>query len=141
MFFFFLMIRRPPRSTLFPYTTLFRSSLYKREYCNRGQAENHIKAWKLPLAADRTSCSRATANQFRLLLHTAAYWLMWSLRSLMPKRSAWRIAQFDTLRLRLVKLAARVVELKTRVLLHLPSACPFQAVLRLALGRLPRLIS
>src|SRR2546422_8231848 len=25
MFFFFLMIRRPPRSTLFPYTTLFRS--------------------------------------------------------------------------------------------------------------------
>ena len=66
---------------------------------------------------------------------------MWPLRSLMPKRSAWRIAQFDTLRLRLVKLAARVVELKTRVLLHLPSACPFQAVLRLALGRLPRLIS
>ncbi len=66
---------------------------------------------------------------------------MWSLRSLMPKRSAWRVAQFDTLRLRLVKLAARVVELKTRVLLHLPSACRFQAVLRLALGRLPRLIS
>src|SRR2546423_8731826 len=27
MFFFFLMIRRPPRSTLFPYTTLFRSAL------------------------------------------------------------------------------------------------------------------
>ena len=115
--------------------------LYERKYCQRGQAENHIKAWKLHLAADRTSCSRATANQFRLLLHTAAYWLMWSLRSLMPKRSTWRIAQFDTLRLRLVKLAARVVELKTRVVLHLPSACPYQAVLRLALGRMPRLIS
>src|SRR3712207_8307140 len=28
MFFFFLMIRRPPRSTLFPYTTLFRSHLH-----------------------------------------------------------------------------------------------------------------
>src|SRR5918997_1577014 len=116
-------------------------SLHERNYCRRGHAENHIKAWKRHLAADRTSCSRATANQFRLLLHTAAYWLTWSLRSLMPKRSAWRIAQFDTLRLRLVKLAARVVELKTRVLLHLPSACPFQAVLRPALGRLPRLIS
>ena len=103
--------------------------------------ENHIKAWKRHLAADRTSCSRATANQFRLLLHTAAYWLVWSLRSLMPKRSTWRVAQFGTLRLRLVKLAARVVELKTRVLLHLPSACPYQAVLRLALGRMPRLIS
>src|SRR5918997_1329251 len=116
-------------------------SLHERNYCRRGHAENHIKAWKRHLAADRTSCSRATANQFRLLLHTAAYWLMWSLRSLMPKRSAWRIAQFDTLRLRLVKLAARVVELKTRVLLHLPSACPYQAALRLALGRMPRLIS
>ncbi len=66
---------------------------------------------------------------------------MWSLRHLMPKRSTWRVAQFDTLRLRLVKLAARVIELKTRVLLHLPSACPYQSVLRLAAGRMPRLNS
>ncbi len=115
--------------------------LYERTYCKRGQAENHIKAWKRHLAADRTSCSRATANQFRLMLHTAAYWLMWSLRSLMPKRSTWRVAQFDTLRLRLLKLAAQVVTLKTRVMLHLSSACPYQSVLRLALGRMPRLIS
>jgi hypothetical protein len=116
-------------------------NLYERKYCKRGQAENHIKVWKRHLAADRTSCSRATANQFRLLLHTGAYWLMWSLRRLMPKRSSWRVAQFDTLRLRLVKLAARVIELKTRVLLHLPSTCPYQSVLRLAAGRMPRLIS
>ena len=115
-------------------------TLYERTYCQRGQAENHIKAWKSHLAADRTSCTRATANQFRLMLHTGAYWLMWSLRSLMPKRSIWHVAQFDTLRLRLVKLAARVVELKTRVMLHLPSACPVQAVLRLALERLPKLV-
>jgi hypothetical protein len=115
--------------------------LYERTYCKRGQAENHIKAWKRHLAADRTSCSRATANQFRLMLHTGAYWLMWSLRSLMPKRSTWRVAQFDTLRLRLLKIAAQVATLKTRVMLHLPSACPYQSVLRLALGRMPRLIS
>jgi hypothetical protein len=114
--------------------------IYEDLYCRRGQAENHIKAWRLHLAADRTSCSRATANQFRLMLHTGAYWLFWSLRSLMPKRSTWRTAQFDTLRLRLVKLAARVVSLKTRVMLHLPSACPDQAVMRLALGQLPRLV-
>ena len=50
-------------------------TLYERSYCQRGQAENHVKAWKLHLAADRTSCRRATANQFRLLLHTGAYWL------------------------------------------------------------------
>jgi hypothetical protein len=73
------------------------------------------------------------------MLHTGAYWLLWSLRSLMPKRSTWRVAQFDTLRLRLVKLATRVVALKTRVMLHLPSGCPDKAILRFVLERLPRL--
>ena len=113
--------------------------IYEDLYCVRGQAENHIKAWRRHLAADRTSCSRATANQLCLMLHTGAYWLLWSLRSLMPKRSTWRVAQFDTLRLRLVKLATRVVALKARVMLHLPSACPDKVVLRLALERMPRL--
>ena len=86
--------------------------LYKGLYCARGRAENHIKAWKNHLAADRTSCHAAEANQFRLFLHAGAYWLLWSMRRLMPPRSAWRVMQFDTLRLRLLKLAARVVELK-----------------------------
>jgi Transposase DDE domain group 1 len=113
--------------------------IYEDLYCRRGQAENHVKAWRLHLAADRTSCSRASANQLRLMLHTGAYWLLWSLRSLMPKRSTWRAVQFDTLRLRLVKIATRVVALKSRVMLHLPSACPNQAILRLALERMPRL--
>src|SRR2546422_8966117 len=35
LFFFFLMIRRPPRSTLFPYTTLFRSVLLAQEVVRR----------------------------------------------------------------------------------------------------------
>src|SRR3954453_22733704 len=63
--------------------------LYDEVYCRRGDAENHIKAWKTHLAADRTSCTKATANQFRLFLHAGAYWLLWSLRALMPKRSLW----------------------------------------------------
>ena len=62
-------------------------ALYEKIYCRRGAAENHIKSWKTHLAADRTSCTKATANQFRLFLHAGAYWLMWSLRSMMPKRS------------------------------------------------------
>lgn len=115
--------------------------LYEELYCRRGAAENHIKAWKTHLAADRTSCTKATANQFRLFLHAGAYWLMWSVRSLMPKRSMWRVAQFDTLRLRLIKIAARVVELKTQIRLHLPTACPDQAILRVVLGRIPRLVT
>jgi hypothetical protein len=116
-------------------------TLYQDIYCRRGVAENHIKSWKTHLAADRTSCTTATANQFRLFLHAGAYWLLWSLRALMPKRSVWRVAQFDTLRLRLIKLAARVVEMKTMIKVHLPTACPARDVLHLVLGRMPRLVT
>ena len=82
----------------------------------------------------------ATANQLRLFLHAGAYWLMWGLRVSMPRRSVWRLAQFDTLRLRLIKVAARVVEMKTMIRLYLPTAYPAQDILRLVLGHIPRLI-
>jgi hypothetical protein len=115
--------------------------LYERLYCARGQAENHIKSWKNHLAADRTSCHTAEANQFRLFLHAGAYWLLWSMRRVMPKRSTWRVMQFDTLRLRLIKIAARVVELKTQLKIHLPSSAPDQAIFATLLARLPRLVT
>jgi len=115
--------------------------LYEEVYCRRGQAENHIKSWKTHLAADRTSCTKATANQMRLFLHAGAYWLMWGLRVSMPRRSMWRVAQFDTLRLRLIKIAARVVEMKTMIRVHLPTSCPGQDILRFALGQIPRLVT
>jgi len=100
--------------------------LYEHLYCGRGQAENLIKGHKLHLASDRTSCSKATANQFRLLIHTAAYWLLHSLRGLAPKTSSWRDAQFDTLRLTFIKVAARVSELVTRIKVSLPSCYPYK---------------
>ena len=100
--------------------------LYEAVYCARGQAENLIKAHKLHLASDRTSCTRATANQFRLVLHTAAYWLLHTLRGLAPKTSFWRDAQFDTLRLALIEVAGRVTELATRIKLALPSGYPYR---------------
>lgn len=52
-------------------------ALYEDVYCRRGAAQNLIKSWKTHLAADRTSCTRAKANQFRLFLHAGAYWLKW----------------------------------------------------------------
>jgi hypothetical protein len=100
--------------------------LYEDVYCGRGQAENLIKAHKLHLASDRTSCSKATANQFRLLIHTAAYWLLHTLRGFAPKTSFWRTAQFDTIRLAFIKIAARVTELVTRIKVALPSSYPYQ---------------
>jgi hypothetical protein len=98
--------------------------LYEAVYCARGQAENLVKAHKLHLASDRTSCTRATANQFRLVLHTAAYWLLHTLRGLAPKRSFWRAAQLDTIRLALIKVVGRVSELASRIELALPSDHP-----------------
>ena len=115
-------------------------TLYQDIYCAPGQAENHIKAWKTHLAADRTSCSRASANQMRLFLHIGAYWLMWGFRSLMPRRSRWRGIQFDTLRLRPIKLAVRVEILKKSIRLHLPQSMPDQVIRGYALARLPRLV-
>ena len=120
-------------------TTRNARRLYEDIYCRRGQAENHIKSWKTHLAADRTSCMKASANQLRLFLHAGAYWLMWGLRQSMPRRSMWRVAQFDTLRLRLIKIAARVVEMKTMIRVHLPTSCCGQDILRFALEKIPRL--
>ena len=113
--------------------------LYEEVYCARGQAENLIKAHKLHLASDRTSCSKATANQFRLLVHTAAYWLLHTLRGLAPARWFWREAQFDTLRLALIKVAARVTELATRIKVALPSAYPYRDSLALLTARAAKL--
>lgn len=92
------------------------------------------------MAADLTSSCCATANQMRLFLHLGAYRLMWSLRALMPRRSSWRVAQFDTLRLRLIKLAVRIDILKTQIRLRLPRATPDQAIFALVLTRMSRLI-
>jgi Transposase DDE domain group 1 len=110
--------------------------LYADIYCARGQMENHIKSYKRHLSADRTSCSEATANQFRLFLHAGAYWLVWAFQQTVPKRSRWRTAQFDTIRLKLIKLGARVEELKKAVRVHLPTACPFEPIMRCIGGRL-----
>jgi len=113
--------------------------LYESVYCARGQAENLIKAHKLHLASDRTSCTSATANQFRLLIHTAAYWLLHTLRGLAPKTSFWRAAQLDTIRLALIKVAARVTEMKTRIKVALPSCYPHQASWALLAARAVKL--
>jgi hypothetical protein len=52
-----------------------------------GQMENLIKLHKAQLASDRMSCHSATANQVRLVLHTAAFWLMHGVRAAIPRTS------------------------------------------------------
>ena len=98
--------------------------LYKH-YTERGETENWIKDLKVALKADRLSCHRFLANQFRLLLHAAAYWLMDTLRRKLVEVGVDRM-QLDTLRLKLVKIGGRVRELMTKVRLHLASGHPGQ---------------
>jgi hypothetical protein len=108
-------------------TNLTRGSaewLYDTLYCARGQAENLIKLHKTQLASDRTSCRSPLANQVRLVLHTAAYWLMLTVRDAIPKPQALATAEFATLRMRLIKIAARITETATRVRIAFAAACP-----------------
>jgi len=112
--------------------------LYEGVYCQRGQAENLIKLHKAQLASDRTSCHSATANQVRLTLHTAAFWLMHTVRAAIPQGHALAKAEFNTLRLRLLKIAARVIEHGRRIRVHLPTSCVEKTLFRqIALGLSP----
>jgi Transposase DDE domain group 1 len=94
-------------------------------YTARGETENWIKDLKVALKADRTSCHRFVANQFRLLLHACAYWLMDTLRRKLVEAGIERM-QLDTLRLKLIKIGGRVRELLMKVRLHLASGHPGQ---------------
>jgi hypothetical protein len=98
--------------------------LYTDLYCARGNAENLIKLHKTQLKSDRTSCSSPRANQFRLILHTAAYWLMLSVRDAIPMAHTLAKAEFNTIRSRLLKIGARIVETAARVRIAFAAACP-----------------
>jgi len=110
--------------------------LYETLYCARGQAENLIKAHKLQLASGRTSCRRPEANQVRLVLHTAAYWLLLVVRAAIPSVRDLARAEFATIRLRLMKIAVRVQETASRVRLAYAANCPEAALVRGLVGAL-----
>jgi Transposase DDE domain group 1 len=100
------------------------SSVYEAVYCARGQAENLIKQHKAQLASDRTSCRSPLANQMRLILHTGAYWLLLDLRAAIPSWNPLRQTEFATIRLRLLKIAGRIIETASRIRIALASCCP-----------------
>ena len=92
-------------------------------YVDRGEPELWIKDFKRACFADRLSCHRFLANQCRLLLHAAAYWLLDTLRRWLAQAGVARL-QLDTLRLRLLKVGGWVRQLATRVRLRLASSHP-----------------
>lgn len=96
--------------------------LYETVYCGRGEAELYIKECKLGLGSDTSPCEKATANQFRLLLHTAAYAMMHEFRDKILGATRWARATFAEIRLRVLKIAGRLEVKKTRICLHLSEA-------------------
>ena len=94
---------------------------------DRGAAEGYIKDLKNGCRADRLSCHSFWANQFRLLLHGAAYWLLDTLRRWLVQMGSLRM-QLDTLRLRVLKIGGRVMQLADQVRLRLASSHPGQAL-------------
>jgi hypothetical protein len=110
--------------------------LYEEVYCQRGDMENRIKEQQLDLFAGRTSCHRFLANQFQLLLSAAAYVLVQALRRTALAGTGLARAQVGTIRLRLLKVAARVVVTARRVVFHLASSYPLQELFRSILERI-----
>jgi hypothetical protein len=102
--------------------------VYDDIYVLRGDVENRIKELKLDIKADRLSCHRFLANQFRLLLHTAAYCLFWLLRHHL-QGTELATAQVNTLRLKLLKIGARIRETSRRIWVHLASGYPYRDLL------------
>ena len=76
------------------------------------------------MASDRTSCRSPLANQMRLILHTGAYWLLLDPRNAIPNWNPLRHTEFATIRLRLLKVASRIVETANRIRIALASCCP-----------------
>jgi hypothetical protein len=106
-----------------------------RFYTARGDMENRIKELKLQMKADRTSCHRFLANQFRLFLHAAAFALLQSIRQHLYGTELHN-AEVTTLRLRLIKIGARVTQSVRRVVFHWASGYPWKNLLRILTLRL-----
>lgn len=128
----------PGPNTRFVVTNLLGppQALYDELYCQRGEMENRIKEQQLYLYADRTSCHEFLANQFRLLLSSAAYVLVETLRRTALQGTELAQAQVDTLRLKLFKVAARVCSSVRRIVFHFCSSYPWQELFRQVVRRL-----
>ncbi len=101
-------------------------TLYDKLYCQRGDMENRIKEQQLGLFADRTSCHAFLANQFRLLLSAAGYVLIETLRRVGLAGTDLARAQVTTIRLKVLKIGARITWSVRRIVLHLASGYPLK---------------
>jgi hypothetical protein len=105
-------------------------TLYEVEYCGRGEMENRIKEQQRFLFADRTSASTMRANQVRLWFSSVAYVLLQALRREGLQRTPMAEAQCDTIRLKLLKIGARICVTVRKIWVALAEGCPYEGVFR-----------
>lgn len=103
--------------------------IYNKLYCARGKMELYIKDSKTYLHSDRMSCNDFHANQFRLFMHSVAYVLLHTMRSEMLRLTEFALATMQTIQLRLIKVAAVVKEMKTRIKIEFPKQFPSMDVI------------
>jgi hypothetical protein len=112
--------------------------LYEKIYCARGEMENRIKEQQLHLFADRTSSATMRANQIRLWFSSLAYVIMNELRSVGLQGTRMAEATCQTLRLKLLKIGARVCVSVRRVSVSMAGAYPDQILFGTILKKLQR---
>jgi len=110
--------------------------LYEELYCARGEMENVLKQQVLDLPGDRMSTHYLASNQLRLWLATFAYLLLERVRALGLLGTELAQATVGSVRLKLLKVAARVTVSVRRVHVQLSSAYPWPEVFRLCHRRL-----
>jgi len=104
-------------------TSIRAKELYEKGYCARGAMELRIKEHKLYLKSDRSSCNSFYANQFRLFLHSAAYILLHTMQKQLFKGTEYANATFKTIQNKVIKTAAWVKEMKTKIKVEFPKSC------------------
>lgn len=102
--------------------------IYEDLYCARGEMENRIKETQLDLFSDRTSATLMKANQLRLWLSSVAYVVMNELRRVALGGTDLEQAQCGTIRLKVLKIGARIKVSARRVAISFSSAYPMQAL-------------
>ncbi len=115
-------------------TTSFKEAsckfVYETAYCGRGQAELYIKEHKRQLGSDRTSSHLFMVNQFRLVFFNLAYMILHRFREQYLKNTCFARADFNTIRLKIIKIAGQIKELSTRIKVQLCSSYPYQREFR-----------
>ena len=104
-------------------TNIRTKELYEKGYCARGAMELRIKEHKLYLKSDRSSCNSFYANQFHLFLHSIAYVLLHTMQKELFKGTEYANASFKTIQNKIIKTAAWVKEMKTKIKIEFPKSC------------------